>query len=204
MEREKSIIKYFLGNIFEAKSHYTAWKMICHARSIGVVPKEMAERYVAIQKQAGSFFTLTERALLLSFVVLVCHVFDKRKDSMSLEKVDRHLFNKFFEENSKVISSLKKTRDSLFAHKSMRIDTQEIIIPSIDDLDEFFSNLEKLYNTLSSKIDNSSARFENTEELKREIEILYMNLERGESVRKKEIEIEWMWKQAPNKISDKI
>lgn len=61
MEKEKLIIKYFLGNIFEAKSHYTEWKMILHARSIGVVTKEMAERYTAIQKQAGSFFTLTER-----------------------------------------------------------------------------------------------------------------------------------------------
>jgi len=96
MEKEKLIIKYFLGNIFEAKSHYTGWKMIYHARSIGVVSKEMAERYTAIQKQAGSFFALTERGFLISFVMLTCHVFDKRPDSMSLGKVDKTLYNKFF------------------------------------------------------------------------------------------------------------
>jgi len=38
--------------------------MICDARSISVVSKEMAEKYVAIQKQAGSF-TLTDKAFLI-------------------------------------------------------------------------------------------------------------------------------------------
>jgi len=41
MEKEKTIIKCFLSNIFEAKSHYTGWKMIYHARSNGVVSKEI-------------------------------------------------------------------------------------------------------------------------------------------------------------------
>lgn len=204
MEKEKLIIKYFLGNIFEAKSHYTGWKMICHARSIGIVSKEMAERYVAIQKQAGSFFTLADRAFLISFIMLICHVFDKRSDSMSLEKVDKALYNKFFTENKKVIDALKKARDNIFAHRNIQIDPKEIVIPSVDDLDNFFSNLEKLYNSLSSKIDNSSAWFDNVENLKREIELVYMNLDRGEMMRRKEIDIEWMWEKDPNKISDKI
>lgn len=204
MEKEKLIIKYFLGNIFEAKSHYTEWKMILHARSIGVVTKEMAERYTAIQKQAGSFFTLTERACLISFVVLICHIFDKRSDSMSLEKVDKKTYQDFYNKNKTVIDHLKKARDNIFAHRNIQIDPKEIIIPSVDDLDNFFSNLEKLYNSLSSKIDNSSAWFDNVENLKREIELVYMNLDRGEMMRRKEIDIEWMWEKDPNKISDKI
>ena len=204
MEKEKLIIKYFLGNIFEAKSYYTGWKMIYHARSIGVVSKEMAERYVAIQKQAGSFFPLTGRAFLISFVMLICHIFDKRSDSMSLEKVDKTLCNKFFNENKKVIEALKKVRDKIFAHRNIQIDPKEIIVPSVDDLDGFFGNLEKLYNELSSKIDNSSAWFDNVENIKREIELVYMNLDRGEMMRRKEIDIEWMWEKDPNKISDKI
>lgn len=204
MSKEKTIVKYFLGNIFEAKSHYTAWKMICHARSIGIVSKEMAERYTAIQKQAGSFFILAERAYLISFVMMVCHVFDKRSDSMSLEKVDDDLYRLFFRKNKKVIEVLKKARNNIFAHRNIQIDPREIVIPSVDDLDNFFSNLEKLYNDLSSKIDNSSAWFDNVQNLKREIERVYMNLDRGEMQRKKEIDIEWMWEKDPNKISDKI
>jgi hypothetical protein len=204
MEKEKSIIKYFLGNIFEAKSHYTGWKMIHHARSAGVVSKEMAERYVGIQKQAGSFFLIAERSFLIAFIVLISHAFDKRSDSMSLEKVDRNIFNKFFTENKKVISSLLKARNNIFAHKNMKIDLKEIIIPSVDDLDKFFSNLEEFFNKLSSKIDNSFTWFDNVEELKREIELMYMNLDRGEMMRRKEIDIEWAWEKDPGKISDKI
>jgi len=204
MEKEKTIIKYFLGNIFEAKSHYTGWKMIYHARYNGVVSKEMAEKYTAIQKQAGSFFTLTERGFLISFVMLICHVFDKRSDSMSLEKVDKTLYTKFFNENKKVIDALKKARDNIFAHRNILIDPKEIVIPDVDDLDNFFSNLEKLYNELSSKIDNSSAWFDSVENMKREIELVYMNLDRGEMMRRKEIDIESMWEKDPSKISDKI
>ena len=178
--------------------------MIYHARSNGIVSKEMAERYVAIQKQAGSFFTLTERAFLISFVMLIGHVFDKRSDSMSLDKVDKTLYNKFFDENKKVIEALRKARNNIFAHRNIQIDPKEIIIASVDDLNNFFSNLEKLYNELSSKIDNSSAWFDNVEDLKREIEFVYMNLDRGEIVRRKEIDIEWMWEKDPNKISDRI
>ena len=203
-DEQKNIIKYFLENIFEAKSHYTGWKMICHARSVGIVSKEMAERYVAIQKQAGSFFTLTDRAFLISFIMLICHVFDKRSDSMSLEKADKALYNKFFNENTKVIDALKKTRDNIFAHRNIKIDPKEIVIPSVDDLDSFFSNLEKLYNELSSKIADSSARFDNVDNLKREIELVYMNLDRGEMMRRKEIDIEWRWEKDPGRISNKI
>lgn len=112
--------------------------------------------------------------------------------------------NKFFNENKKVIDALKKARDNIFAHRNIQIDPKEIVIPSVDDLDNFFSNLEKLYNELSSKIDNSSAWFDNVENLKREIELVYMNLDRGEMMRRKEIDIEWMWEKDPNKISDKI
>lgn len=204
MEKEKLIIRYFLGNIFEAKSAYTEWKMVHHARSVGVVSKVMAERYTEIQKQYGSFFTLTERACLISFVILICQVFDKRSDSMSLEKVDKKAYQDFFDENKVVIEQLKEVRHNIFAHRNIQIDPKGILIPSVDDLDMFFSNLENLYNTLSLKVDNSTAWFDNVENLKREIEFLYMNLERGDMMRRKEIDIKWMWEKDPNKISDKI
>lgn len=204
MTKEKKILKYFLENIFEAKSYYTGWKMIYHARSNGVVSKEMAEKYTNIQQQAGSFFILIERACLVSFITLICHAFDKRSDSMSLEKTDRILYNNFFNENKKVIGDLKKARDNIFAHRNIQIDPKEIIIPSIDDLNHFFKNLEKVYNQISSKIDGSSAWFDNIENLKREIELVYMNLDRGEMMRKKEIHINHSWKENGEKISDKI
>jgi len=57
------------------------------------------------------------------------------------------------------IDALKKAGDIIFAHRNILIDLKKFVIPSVDDLDGFFGNLENLYYELSSKIDNSPAWF---------------------------------------------
>lgn len=53
---KKIITDHFRRNIFEAFSHYNAWKMIAYSKSSGVVSQKMAERYVLVQSYHNAFF----------------------------------------------------------------------------------------------------------------------------------------------------
>lgn len=199
---KKDIIKYFRSNIYESLSSYNAWKMICYSKSNQVVSNEMAERYVEIQKYHPEFFISAERAFLVSFILTILHSFDRRDDSLSLYKVDEKETEKFVNNNIETITALKKVRNKVFAHREIMTDTSKYQVPSILELDSFFKNLIKFYNQLSKKIEDSSTMFDNAESIKRSIESLFMNLYRGETIRKKEIEIEWLWDKDKNKASE--
>jgi hypothetical protein len=198
----KEIIDYFRSNIFEAISAYNGWKMIAYSKSKGVVSSEMAERYVEIQKYHSDFFITTERAFLINFVILSLHSFDQRNDSYSLYQVDKKETKIFAQSNDKVIASLRILRNKLFAHRDINAIASQYKIPSIIDLDQFFKNLVEFYNKLSHQVDKSSTIFSNAEEIKRHIELLFMNLYRGEAVRKKEIDVKWLWEERNKKASD--
>jgi len=198
---KKEIIDYFRSNIFEAISTYNGWKMIAYSKSKGVVSSEMAERYVEIQKYHPEFFITTERAFLVNFVILSLHSFDPQDDSYSLYQVDKKE-TEIFVQNNKVINDLRFLRNKLFAHKDINISTSQYKIPPIIDLDQFFKNLVEFYNKLSHQVDRSSTIFSNAEEIKRHIELLFMNLHRGEAVRKREIDIKWLWEGKNKKASD--
>ncbi len=201
-ENRKEILDYFRSNIFEALSAYNGWKMICHSRSKGILSQAMVDRYVEIQNYHPKFFVSAERAFLVAFVMLSLHSFDKRDDSFSLYKVNKEGLEKFMKDNDKVIKSLKSVRNELFAHRDNEASTKKYNIPSIIDLDLFFQNLIEFYNKLTSVIDDSSTNFANTEEIKRDIELLFMNLYRGDAIRKREVDIKWLWEQDNKKASD--
>ncbi|MBI3020061.1 MAG: hypothetical protein HYY60_01925 [Parcubacteria group bacterium] len=82
------------------------------------------------------------------------------------------------------------------------METSKFAIPSINDLDHFFKNLMTFYNELTAVVDDSSTIFSNAEEIKHEMEYLFMNLYRGEHFRKLENEIEWSWEKSAEKVSD--
>lgn len=197
------LLKYFRHNISESYNFYTIWKLLHYSVAPGFVGDEMAERYLEIQKQYPAFFKLTARSCLVSYVTLILHSFDKRKDSSSLYKIDRSSTEKFLEENQKIVEKLKIVRDRLFAHKSKSVLEESLEIPSIADLDNFYKNLSNYYNSLSSELEDSTTIFDNSQ-VKSEIENLYMNLDRGETMRKKEIDIEWKWRKSACKASDNI
>jgi hypothetical protein len=198
----KEITDYFRLNIYEALSTYTGWKMIFLSKSKRVVSNEMAERYVEIQRYHPDFFTLVERAFLVDFVLFILHSFDKREDSFSLYKVSEKETDDFVKNNDAIISKLKKLRNKVFAHKDIYTNASEYEIPSVIDLDKFFDDLIIFYNKLTSGVDDSSTCFSNAKEIKRHIELLFMNLYRGEAVRKREIDIKWKWEEDGNKASD--
>lgn len=203
-ETNKKIIDYFKSNIFEAFSSYNGWKMICHSRSDGVVSKEMAEKYTEIQKYHPEFFVMAERNFLISFVMLSLHSFDKRDDSFSLYKIEKEKTENFVNQNNDVLEKLKTLRHKLFAHRDINMPLDQFIIPSVDDLDNFFEKLMKFYNELSYGVSNSTVIFDNSLEIKRDIELMFQNLYRGEAMRRLEIDIEWMWEKDEKKASNII
>jgi hypothetical protein len=198
-------LKEISGSIFESKSAYVMWKTIAYSRSTGVVSEQLAKKYVAAQCTASGFFAMTEKTSLVTFVIFVLHCFDKDEKAHSFYKVDKSETERFVSENSEVLESLKLVRDKAFAHKDIRKNTDsfKILVPSIEKLDIFFENLFSFYNSLTSKHLNSSTMFDmSTNDLLNEMEYLFMNITRGEVLRKLEIDMEWMWEKDDRRISN--
>jgi len=184
MEKE-NVIKYFLNNIFEAESAYYAWKA-----SAFVEDEKEKERVDKIRNIHPDFFTISTRALLIMWIVLICHIDDKRKDNISLDMINKNSYKIFFENNKDVIERIKRIRNKLFAHKSINED-KDIKIPPLEELDNFFKNLEVYYNKLNKEIRNSTADFGNAYEYDKKLNHLYSNIERGEKVRIDKIKKEY-------------
>jgi len=199
---KKEITVYFRSNIFESLAAYNGWKIIKSSKSNGIVSKEMAERYVGIQKDYPNFFSLTEQAFLMQFVILSLHSFDSDTRSHSLYKVDEQKIKTFIQQNKDVLDRLFDLRNKLFAHKDATLETSRFTIPSINDLDQFFKNLMAFYNELTAMVDDSSTIFSNAEEIKHDMEYLFMNLYRGEHSRKFEDDMEWSWEKSNEKVSN--
>ena len=58
------------------------------------------------------------------------------------------------------------------------------------------------YNELTAVIDDSSTIFSNAEEIKHDMEYLFMNLYRGEHTRKLTDDMKWSWEESKEKVSD--
>ncbi len=188
---KKDIVDYFRSNLFESISAYNAWKMVVYSKSKEIFSEEMARRYLEIQKYHSSFFPLIERTFLSHFVLMSLHSFDKTNNSFSLYMVDELKTENFVKKNFNVISDLRNIRNKIFAHRD--IERKKYKLPPLSDLNNFFENLKNFYNNLTRSVDSSLTRFENAEEIKYDIELLFMNLYRGESIRKKEICIKYDW-----------
>lgn len=199
---KKEILGYFQSNIFESLAAYTGWKTIKGSQSIGIVSQEMAERYVGIQKDYPAFFKLTEQAFLVQFVMLSLHSFDSDSRSHSLFKVDEQKTKDFIQQNQSVLDRLFDLRNKLFAHKDGSLETSRYTIPSINDLDEFFKNLMDFYNELTAREMDSSTIFSNSEEIKHDLEYLFMNLYRGASTQGGETAPMFVWENSNEKVSD--
>lgn len=198
----KEQLDYFRGSIFEAKSAYNAWKMIAYSKWFTYVGKDLADNYVKIQNYHKDFFVLVERSFLFHWVILVLHCFDSRHGTFSLNKIANKDYNEFIKNssNEKILKKLKNVRDTLFAHRAKIVKGKEI--GNVEELDLFWKNLEDFYNKICYNFNKSKTLFDNTDNVKQDIENLLFNLERGELVRKNEIDIDWLWKKNPKRISN--
>ncbi len=204
-EKINEHLKEIMESIFQAKSAYTIWKTIFYSRSSSVVSEQLAKKYTDAQNTAPNFFTMTERTSLATFVIFVLQSFDNDRHAHSFFKVDETITKEFIKDNQEVFDALKLSRDKVFAHNDIKKNTDyiKITIPSIDQMDVFFKNLFIFYNKLTKKYLNSTTVFDDsTNDLLRDMENLFMNLTRGEMIRKSEIDMEWMWERDNNKISD--
>lgn len=199
-------LKYFRSNIYISKSAYNGWKMLRFSKSKNIVSEEMADKYVGIQNQYPEFFGTVERSLLITWVTQVLHSFDRNSNSVSLRKISEDKLNEFLlqSDHNEIYSKLKMARDKLFAHKDKNVDELGIVIPPIEQMDTFFTELEKLYSTITRDIDGSVTSFMNADNIKQDIEKMFMNLERGETQRRKEIDIKYMWQESKRKASDTL
>lgn len=203
----KKQIQYFRGNIIEAKMAYQSWKMIYHARAIPIVGQELADRYVKIQKYYPNFFITAERVYLMAYVMLLCHAFDdKRNDSYSLDKLGKAEYDEFMAsvDNKSVVSQLKFARHKLFAHRDNKINPEDIKLPSLEILDNFFNAVEALYNKITARIEDSNTMFNNANDIKYEIERLYLDIERARAVPLIEVEIKQILDKNSGRISSKV
>ena len=201
MSDNKTITDYFRSNIFEAYGAYLGWKILAASKSSQIVSQEMAERYVAIQNYCPNFFVSTQRAFLINFVLLALHPFDSDSRAFSLHKIDALKTKAFIAANIEVLDKLYDLRNKIFAHRDAGTMLEEYKIPSMDSLDQFFKNLMNFYNEITLAVDKSSTIFSNAEDIKYDIESLFMILYRGEQSRKQDFEVE-MWKHDPSKVSD--
>ncbi|MEK7565372.1 MAG: hypothetical protein AAB394_03810 [Patescibacteria group bacterium] len=198
----KEQLDYFRDNIFEAKSVYNGWKMIVYSKWVAYVGQDLAEKYVKIQSYHKDFFYLAERSFLFHWVLLVLHCFDPRKDSFSLRKIARQETELFLKEsqNKKIFSNLKIVRDTLLAHRSKAIKKRDI--GSMEELDLFFKNIEDFYNKILDNLGKSKVMFQRTDDIKYDIEDLFMNIEGGELARKNKLDGDWSLKGNLNRISN--
>lgn len=199
MEDKKKYIEYFRGNILESFSAYNGWKTLLLSRSSKELGQDLANFYVDIQSNHKHFFVISERSMLVSFIVLSLQAIDRRRDVFSLFKIDSKKTNNFVKENEVIINKLKKVRDEIFAHKSEKEIKREI--PPMNDIDKYFENLFKFYNELSSEVEGSSTIFDNGRLIIEDTEHVMHNVYRGEVTRKAGIDVRWKSEENPNNLS---
>ena len=202
MELKDKCIEYFRGNILESFSSYNGWRTILLSRSSTELGSDLANFYVDIQGKHMHFFVISERSMLVSFVVLTLQAVDRRRDVFSLLKIDSKKTLNFIQENKVILDKLKKVRDEIFAHKSQVEIEREI--PSMNDIDKYFENLFKFYNQLSLETDKSVTNFSDGNRIIQDIECAMLNIHRGDAVRKVEVDIKWKSEENPKKLSRMI
>ncbi len=202
-KHQKEAIDHFRLSIIDAKLSYTLFKSLYQSRAESIVGKQLFDKYFWVQKQ-HNIFKLIEHNAVDVFIIKILHGFDKNNGALTLRDIDKKAYKKFIEkkENKYILDKIKKLRDKSIAHFDKKQPTDKQL-PAFEKIDLFFGKLEKFYNSLCKKIENSVTIFEQDKDLKRELEKVLRNLYLGEKVRLLNIDMEWMWDKNPKKISKK-
>ena len=201
---QKEALKHFRLSITDAKLAYTLFKSLYQSRTESIVGKELFDKYFWVQKQHNDFFKMAEYCAVNTFMVKILHGFDNNERALTLRDIDKNAYTKFInkKENKQVLEKIKELRDKVVAHfdKKQPIEKK---LPSFEEIDRFFINLQDFYNNLSRKIENSKTNFEQDKKFRRELEIVLQNLYIGRKIRLLENELKWDWEKNPKKISAK-
>jgi len=153
MNNEEAIktLEYFESNLDEASSAFIAWVCFLLSRSVSLTG-ELSSEYVNALSNVPEFLNVCERNAQITYVLLFCHIIEKRKDSFSLYKLNPNLFKTMVEDKHKEsLDLIKKARDEIFAHKGKKISSRNL--PSLintkalfKDIFDFFSRMNTTYN----------------------------------------------------------
>ncbi len=115
---QKGAIEYFRANIVEAKTAYTLLKALYLSRSEYIVGKNLFHKYFDIQSKYKNFFGTIEQGVFITFVVKICHCFDRDDRSYSFKDIDKAGLEVFSSQqiNVSVINEIKEMRDKVIAH----------------------------------------------------------------------------------------
>ena len=201
MTNKDKTIKYFRQNIAQAKLAYEVWKMTICALDAGLVGDYLAKKYKEIQEIYPLFFASIRYSSISSCILSLYHVFDPKY--VSMYKIDKDAMKKFYKENRTFIEKIEKWRHEIFAHKNDKFEKAQSDL-AVSEMDLFFENLEKFYNEITSKEENSHTLFEYGLDIRREVESLYQDIKRGRDFRISNSAIEYDFIQNNNIISKKL
>lgn len=194
-------IKHFLLSIIDAKLAYTLFKSLYLSRAESVVGKVLAEKYLWTQQQYGGFFVLVEHCAVAAFVMKILHGFDNNDDSLTLKDIDEQSYFNFInqDDNKKIIAKIRKIRNKRVGHYNKKTR----IIPDLpfQEIDLFFKRLEKFYDDLAKRIENSSIIREQDQDLKNHLDIVLQDLFIGRKIKLLNIELKYDWQENNKNIS---
>jgi hypothetical protein len=190
LKYQKNALNHFRLSIIDAKLSYVLFKTLYQSRAENIVGKQLFDKYFWVQKQHGGFFTKIEHCAVVDFVIRILHGFDNDKQALTLKDIDEKAYAEFIKKYQQFIDKLKRLRDKSIAHfdKKQPIEKK---LPSFEQIDRFFTDLENFYNGLSGKIEDSKTTFEQDKNLKYEIEKVLQNLYVGEKNRLLNVELEY-------------
>ena len=152
MSNRQSIrtLEHFEHNLDEASSAFIAWVCFLLSGSEPITGKLHGD-YRTAWGNVPEFYQICLRNAQISWVVLFCHVIEKRNDSFSLAKLDPKLFKSMVEDKHKTsIEMIKKARDEVFAHKTNK-EIPAGHLPSLEDTKNLLRDVFAFFGAMNSK-----------------------------------------------------
>jgi len=209
MENDTSpdqLFRITTNRMYSALNAFYIWKWLNLAININTKGKEFAENNVSIINKYSSFFRQVILSVYKSFVADLAVFFDsgKYQDKFSLSKLLTSIKHKVSEKElgtlKKQIDKIKKKhgikinlilelRNADVAHQEIKIQSRKI---NYLEMEELFSAVQEILDLLSVNYNSFTTYWEHIEEdVNRDMDWVFGNLEKGEIMRLREIDEKW-------------
>lgn len=179
---------------------YHIWKWLEQSRNINI-GNEFVEKNLKILNRQPNFFHTVLRNSFYGFIIDLCMFFDKQAPSLSIDKIIDKI-NLSPDEILKIctirdsqnyqLKKLKDIRDKEVAHLDLNIDRTTTNTVLYTDIEKLFASVQEIFNIVTNNFDSSIWTWPHIEPaVKREMELIFNNLERGENIRIEEINRKW-------------
>ena len=142
-------LEYFESNLDQAASAFIAWVCFLLSPSEKITGSLHIE-YTEALNAVPEFSQVCSRNAQVAWVILFHHVIEKRKDSLSLYKIDPALFKSLIEDKHKdSLEMIRNARHEVFAHKSKGTEARNL--PSLQDTRALFKDIFDFFSTMNSR-----------------------------------------------------